>query len=101
MMNFFTTDEINAVSLKIKNGKAVGNDGILAEFLNNLGIRGKTWLTNRCTSIVNKCKIPKKWHDAKIIAILKPNLTSTLGAVGQFHCSQCSTRPLKDFFLVG
>jgi len=69
----YTTDEINAVLLKIKNRKAAGTDGILPELLKNLGIKGKTWLANLCSSIVNKCKIPKEWHEAKIIAILKPN----------------------------
>lgn len=73
MMSDFTTVEINAVLLKIKNRKAAGTDCILPEFLKNLGIKGKTWLANLCTSIVNKCRIHKEWHEAKIIAILKPN----------------------------
>lgn len=42
-------------------------------FLKSLGIRGKTWLAKLCTSIMNKCKIPKEWYEAEIIAILKPN----------------------------
>lgn len=47
MKNDLTTDEINAVLLKIKNGKVAGKDDILPEFLKILGIRGKMWLVNR------------------------------------------------------
>lgn len=73
MMADYLIGEINAVLLKIKNLKAADTDGILPVFLKNVSIKGRTWLTNVYTPIVNKSKIPKEWHEAKVIAILKPN----------------------------
>lgn len=60
MMTDLTTDEINAVLIKIKYRKAAGSDGILPEFLKNLRIIGRRWFANLCTLIVNKCKILKE-----------------------------------------
>ncbi|KAL4092463.1 hypothetical protein QTP88_026964 [Uroleucon formosanum] len=66
-------DEIDLALKNIKNRKAAGEDGILPEFIKNLGPKGRTWLTKLSTSVLNTCKIPNEWHKSKVIAILKPN----------------------------
>jgi len=57
----------------VKNGKAAGSDGILPEFIKNLGYRGRLWITKLVTTVSNKGTLPKLWREAKVVAILKPN----------------------------
>lgn len=51
-------------------------DGILPEFLKNLGVKGRHWLAKLTTNIANSGVLPKLWREAKVIAILKPRKAS-------------------------
>lgn len=73
MARDITIDEINLALKDTKNGKAAGEDGILPEFIKNLGLKGRTWIAKLSTSVLHTYKIPIEWRKAKVIAILKPN----------------------------
>jgi len=64
------------IALKnVKNGKAAGADGILAEFIKNLGPKSRSWIARFFTNLAIKGTLPKIWREAKVVAILKPNKT--------------------------
>jgi len=44
LMNNFIEEEVHLVLKNVKNGKAAGVDGILPEFIKNLGLRSRLWL---------------------------------------------------------
>lgn len=69
----FTPDEVQTALKLVKNGKAAGADGILPEFLKNVGPKCINWIAKLATEIGNYGKIPKLWLESKVIAILKPN----------------------------
>lgn len=56
-----------------KNIKAAGADSILSEFLKNVGSKGRTWFTQLATVVMQSSTLPKIWHEAKVIALLKPH----------------------------
>ncbi|KAL4104035.1 hypothetical protein QTP88_019348 [Uroleucon formosanum] len=72
-MNDFIEEEVHLALKNVKNGKAAGVDGILPEFIKNLGPRSRLWLARFFTSVANKGTLPKAWREAKVVAILKPN----------------------------
>lgn len=57
----------------LKNVNAVGADGILSEFLINLGPKGKTWFANLATVVMQSSTRPKICHQVKVITLLKPH----------------------------
>jgi hypothetical protein len=65
-------DEVVAAIKKMKQGKAAGVDGILPEFLKNLGPKAISWLTSLFTAVMEQARTPMVWKRAKIVAILKP-----------------------------
>jgi len=69
----FTSKDIDQALKNVKNGKAAGAYGVLPEFLKNLGPKGKSWFAKLASKIVKTSILPKIWHEAKVIAILKPN----------------------------
>lgn len=73
----FTAEEVRNSLKSVRNIKATGTDGVLPEFLKNLGPRGIRWIARLVNNIVNSNNIPKSWHESKIIAILKPNKEPT------------------------
>jgi len=73
LMNDFIEEEVHLALKNVKNGKAAGVDGILPEFIKNLGPRSRFWLARFFTSVANKGTLPKAWREAKVVAILKPN----------------------------
>jgi hypothetical protein len=72
LVNDFAKNDIDIALKAVKNGKAAEADGILPEFIKNLGPKGKTWLAKLSTDVANTCVIPKFWKEVKVIAILKP-----------------------------
>src|SRR5678816_136545 len=66
------TEEETMVALKgMKNGKAVGEDGIVAEMLKEMGVEG----TRRMLNLINRCwrdyVVPGEWSRATICPIYK------------------------------
>jgi hypothetical protein len=77
LMKDFTGEEVLNALKSVKNGKAAGTDGVLPEFLKNLGPRSINWIATLATNIVNSNNIPNTWRESKVIAILKPNKEPT------------------------
>lgn len=69
----FTVEEVNTALKMTKPNKAAGEDGILPEFLLNLGTMARLWIAKFATYILNSSKIPPEWTKSKIIALLKPS----------------------------
>ncbi|KAI0215615.1 hypothetical protein LSAT2_032325 [Lamellibrachia satsuma] len=68
----FNETEIEAGISKLKNSKATGLDDIQTEFIKHFGPKARDWLLCFFNNCVNSNKIPKLWHKAKKIALLKP-----------------------------
>jgi hypothetical protein len=77
LMKDFTGEKVLNALKSVKNGKAAGTDGVLPEFLKNLGPRSINWIATLATNIVNSNNIPMTWCESKVIAILKPNKEPT------------------------
>lgn len=66
LMTGFTDEEVLNELKAVKNGKAAGTDGVLPEFLKNLGPRSIKWIATLATNIVNSNNIPKSWRVSKV-----------------------------------
>ena len=62
---------------ELKYNKAVGIVNVLVEHLKNLGSRTHKWLQTMLSKCLTENKIPKRWRQSKIIAILKPGKDSS------------------------
>lgn len=69
----FTPDEVRVALKSVKYGKAARADGILPEFLKNIGPHCINWIEKLATEIGNSGNIPKLWLESKVIALLKPH----------------------------
>ena len=69
----FTAEEIEAALSLLKPGKAPGPDSIHPEFLHHAGTAATNWLCKFLSSCMKRCKIPKIWRKATVIALPKPN----------------------------
>ena len=73
----FNTEELEKEIKNLKLGKAAGIDGIPNEFLKHLGPVATEWLL----AFYNKCLLtmttPRKWRQARVVALLKPNKEPT------------------------
>lgn len=86
-MTDFTGEEVLNTLKSVKIGKAAGIDGVLPEFLKNLGPKSTKWIATLATNIVNSNNIPKIWRKSKVIAILKLNKEPTDPKfIDQYHC---------------
>ena len=69
----FTTEEMAEALKRMKAGKAPGPDKIHPEFLLHIGEEANSWLCNFMSCCMERCKIPKIWRRATVIALPKPN----------------------------
>ncbi|VVC28676.1 Reverse transcriptase domain [Cinara cedri] len=67
LVNTFTKSKVDIALKAVKNGKAAGVDGILPEFQNNLGVKGRNWLAKLKTNIANFEVLSKLWNEAKSV----------------------------------
>ena len=56
----------------LKYNKAAGIDDVLVEQLKNIGPRAHKWLRTMLSKCLTENKIPRRWSQSEIIAILKP-----------------------------
>jgi len=82
----FTIEEVKVGLNQLKLGKSPGPDCIHNEFLVNLGENAITWLTLFIDTCFHNNHIPKMWHRASVIALLKP---------GKLDASPKSCRPIS------
>ena len=69
----FTEDKMAAAVKRLKRGKAQGPDRIAPEFVINCGTPMLAWLGEFFSHCMSTLCLPKIWHRADVIAILKPN----------------------------
>jgi hypothetical protein len=66
-----TIAEVQAAIKKMKNGKAAGPSGVVAEMLKAAGEAGTRWVTDVCNSIVREGKIPEDWCKSWMVNVYK------------------------------
>jgi len=69
----FTMEEMTEALKKLTAGKAPGPDNIHPEFLLHAGEAATEWIRNFMSHSMDRCKIPKIWRRATVIALPKPN----------------------------
>jgi hypothetical protein len=74
--NEVTTEEVTRAIGRLKCGKAAGMDGILPEFIKNLGEQACRWIADFFSQTLLTGNIPKSWRETKVIAVLKPGKTA-------------------------
>ena len=68
----FTAQEFSNGIAALKNGKAIGLDGIFTEELKHFGQQAKRWLLELFNRCVETNHIPKIWRKSRVIVLLKP-----------------------------
>ena len=66
-----TMEEVQSAVRKLHNGKAAGQDEVVAELLKNEGKVVIDWLTEVIQQIRQSGKIPQEWKDATLIPVHK------------------------------
>ena len=72
MISPFSSNELDISINALKNGKAIGLDGIFNKELKHFGTRARMWLLNMFNTCLAQKSIPKIWLKARVIALLKP-----------------------------
>jgi len=67
----FRANELDKAILEMKSGKASGVDDLKAEQIKHFGPAAKSWLLGLFNNILLRCRIPRQWCKAQVIAILK------------------------------
>lgn len=73
----FTTDEILSAARNIKNGKAVGLDGIPGEVLKAAALKDPESITNVMNWCLVRGHFPRLWKVGKLVLIEKPKMESS------------------------
>ena len=55
----------------MKNNKAVGPTGVVADMLKAAGDAGSIWATDVCNSVVKEGKIPQDWCKSWMVNVYK------------------------------
>ena len=66
-----TIAEVQAAIKKMKNSKAAGPSGVVAEMLKAAGEAGTRWVTDVCNSIVREGKMPEEWCKSWMVNVYK------------------------------
>ena len=69
-----TAPEVDRAVAKLMNNKAVGEDGIPAEYWKAIfssNCEARTWLVSFCNSCWSQQQVPEEWHLARVSAIFK------------------------------
>ena len=64
-------DEVRSAIKKMKNNKAAGPSGVVAEMLKAAGDAGIIWVTELCNRIVQEGKIPDDWCKSWMVNVYK------------------------------
>lgn len=67
----FTEEEMRAVVMKMKSGKAPGIDGIPPEAIKCVAKVAPEWILNVMNNLLKQQNFPKKWKVAKVVFLLK------------------------------
>ena len=96
----FSVQEVHSAIRRLKLGKAPGPDGIHNEFLMQSGIAMMSWLTSFCNACYQNNRIPRMWHRANIIGLLKPGENETSPQSYRPIFLLCSTYKLMERLLL-
>jgi hypothetical protein len=66
-----TEGEVRKAMSKMKNGKAAGPSGIVAEMLKAAGNDGVQWMTELCNAVIQEGRIPDDWRKSWMTAVYK------------------------------
>ena len=76
--NAFFSDKLNAGINALKNGKAIGLDGIFTKEVKHFGPLVKMWILNMFNYCMAKKNIHKIWLKTCVIALLEPGKDPSL-----------------------
>ena len=62
---------MSAAVKKMKNNKAAGPSGVVADMLKAAGDAGSIWATDVCNSVVKEGKIPQDWCKSWMVNVYK------------------------------
>ena len=68
----FEPNELLESMKELKNGKACGIDGLFNEQITHFGPIARNWLLQFYCNCLERCRVPKQWRQAKVIALPKP-----------------------------
>ncbi|KAK3893288.1 hypothetical protein Pcinc_002844 [Petrolisthes cinctipes] len=68
----FTIEKLQEALKHLKQGKAVGLDGITTEVIQHFGTRARSWVLALFNNCATTFCIPKIWGRARVVALLKP-----------------------------
>ena len=91
----FTAQEFSNGIAALKNGKAIGLDGIFTEELKTFGQQAKKWLLELFNRCVETNYIPKIWRKSRVIALPKPG--KDLSLLKSFRPISLLCHPYKLF----
>ena len=98
--NDITTPEVSSGIKSLKLGKAPGPDGIRNEFIKNCETKLVHWLNEFLNVCYRHIRIPKQWHHANVISLLKPGKPETSPRSYGPISSLCTTYKLLEQILV-
>ena len=84
----------------LKNNKASGRDDILVEQLKNIGTKAHRWLLAMLNQCFMENKIPTRWRQSNIIAILKPGKDSAIPKSYRPISLLCHTYKLYEIMIL-
>ena len=68
-----TREEVESAVMRLRNGKAAGEDRIQVELLKSGGIAVIDWLTELLQEVWRTRRIPQEWKDATLVPLHKKN----------------------------
>jgi len=71
-MTELDTKKVEIAIKSLKNKKAAGVDDILNEQIKHCGPITVRWITTLFGNCIKTIRIPKKWRESQVIALLKP-----------------------------
>ena len=96
----FSVPEVHSAIRRLKLGKAPGPDGIHNEFFVQSGNAMIPWLTSFFNACYQNNRIPRVWHCANVIVLLKPGKHETSPQSYQPIFLLCSTYKLTERLLL-
>ena len=69
--NIIKEEEVVIALKKLKESKAAGQSGIVAEMLKGAGEAGVKWMTDLCNMVISKGHIPEDWKQSTLVPIFK------------------------------
>jgi len=66
-----TTAEVRQAIFKMKNNKAAGPSGVVADMIKAAGEGGVRWITDICNLVIKEGRVPDDWSKSHVISVFK------------------------------